>query len=500
MSNRSYLTKLVSLGIALLLGAIPALAGPAGAEPQQALSSWTQIWADEFNGSGGVNTGDWLYDIGTCYPGCPAANWGTGEIESMTNSTSNVFQSGGSLNIRALHSGTNPLTGWTSGRIETQRTDFQPPAGGGMAIEARIQLPNVTGAAAQGYWPAFWTLGAPFRGVYTNWPSVGEIDIMENINGVNTWYGTLHCGVNPGGPCNETTGIGGNASGFSPSLQAGYHTYRMEFDKSLSPQQLRWYVDGTQRFTINANQVDATTWNNATNHGFFVILNVAIGGGWPGNPTSSTASGGTMLVDYVRVYTANGGGGATATPTRTNTPNGATATRTRTPTRTNTPGGPTPTRTRTPTPGPTATRTPTPGGGGRDAYSTIQAESYNAQSGTQLETTTDTGGGQNVAYIANGDWLRYDNVNFGGASPVTVQTRSASGISGGGSGLVEFHLDSTTGPMIASFAIANTGGWQSWTTIPMNTTSVTGTRTLYIVFKSGQPADFVNVNWFYFTH
>jgi beta-glucanase (GH16 family) len=220
----------------------------------------------------------------------------------MSCGTENVFLSGGYLNIRAIHAGANPITGWTSGRIETARANFQPSANGKMAFEARIQLPNITGASAQGYWPAFWMLGAPYRGNYWNWPSVGEIDIMENINGLNQWWSTLHCGTSPGGPCNETTGFSGSASGFSPSLQSEFHTYRMEFDKSVSPQQIRWYVDGIQSYIVYSNQVDATTWNNATNHGLFIILNVAIGGGWPGNPTSSTASGGSMLVDYVRVY------------------------------------------------------------------------------------------------------------------------------------------------------------------------------------------------------
>ncbi len=318
----------------------------ASAKPVSALGAWTQQWADEFNGSGAVSGSNWIYDLGHCYPGCPAANWGTGEIAAHTNSTANVNQTGGHLAITPLRDGSG---NWTSGRIETQRTDFQPPAGGAMAIEASIQVPNVTGAAAQGYWPAFWTLGAPFRGVYTNWPGVGEIDILENINGTNTVYGTLHCGVSPGGPCNETTGLGGSRAGASPSLQAAYHTYRMEFDKSVSPQQLRWYLDGVLYHTVNATQVDATTWNNATNHGFFIILNVAIGGGWPGNPTASTVSGIPMNVDYVRVYYANGAGAATptrtntsgpaATATRTNTPGGPTATRTATPANTNTPTG-----------------------------------------------------------------------------------------------------------------------------------------------------------------
>jgi len=340
--------KKVFLQLFVVVALIAGVAGvglqqSALAKPASALGSWTLQWADEFNGSGPVSGSNWIYDIGHCYPGCPTPNWGTGEIAAHTNSTANVNQTGGHLAITPIRDGAG---NWTSGRIETQRTDFQPPSGGGMAIEASIQLPNVTGAAAQGYWPAFWTLGAPFRGVYTNWPSVGEIDILENINGANTVWGTLHCGVSPGGPCNETTGIGGSRAGGSPSLQSAYHTYRMEFDKSVSPQQIRWYLDGVQYHTVNANQVDATTWNNATNHGFFIILNVAIGGGWPGGPTGSTVSGVPMRVDYVRVYYANGAGGGNPTATRTNTP-----------------GGPTPTRTRTPTAGPTPTRTNTPPAG-----------------------------------------------------------------------------------------------------------------------------------------
>jgi beta-glucanase (GH16 family) len=264
--------------------------------------TWELIWRDEFTGSAGVNTADWNYDIGTSYPGGPA-NWGTGEIEVMSSSTDNVFQSDGYLHIRALHSGTNPHSGWTSGRIETVRLDFQPPPNGQMAVEARIQLPSVIGEAGQGYWPAFWMLGAPYRDHYWTWPGVGEIDIMENINGLNQWWGVLHCGTNPGGPCNEPTGRSRSVSGFSPSLQNDFHIYRIEFDKSVVPQQLRWYVDGVQQHTVLSSQVDEAAWDTATNHGFFIILNVAIGGDWAGNPTSSTASGGTMLVDYVRVYT-----------------------------------------------------------------------------------------------------------------------------------------------------------------------------------------------------
>ncbi|MDP9393100.1 MAG: carbohydrate-binding protein [Actinomycetota bacterium] len=136
---------------------------------------------------------------------------------------------------------------------------------------------------------------------------------------------------------------------------------------------------------------------------------------------------------------------------------------------------------------------------GRDAYSTIQAESYDGQAGTQLETTADTGGGQNVAYISNGDWLRYNGVNFGSTSPTTFNARVASGAAAGVSGIVEVRLDSTTGPLVGSFSVANTGGWQSWRTVPAGASGATGTHDVYLRFVSGQPADFMNLNWFSFS-
>jgi beta-glucanase (GH16 family) len=270
-------------------------------------SSWLLAWNDEFSGAAntGIDTNNWLYDIGKGYgcSGCPTA-WGTGEVESMSNSTANVYQDGaGHLVIKPIR---DSKGAWTSARIETRRIDFQPPAGGAMAVEAAIQQPNISGTAAAGYWPAFWMLGAPFRGNYLNWPGVGEVDIMEDINGLSSVFGTLHCGTSPNGPCNEYSGIGSGQVA-CPGCQTAFHTYRVEFDKSITPQQIRWYLDGVNFFTVNASQVDTTTWDNATSHGFFVILDVAMGGSFPaafgGVPTASTTSGIPMLVDYVRVYT-----------------------------------------------------------------------------------------------------------------------------------------------------------------------------------------------------
>ena len=151
-----------------------------------------------------------------------------------------------------------------------------------------------------------------------------------------------------------------------------------------------------------------------------------------------------------------------------------------------------------PTPPPTTATTSPPTGGGRDAYALIQAESFNGQSGVRVETTTDTGGGQNIGWLANGDWARFDNVNFGSSPARDFIARVASGAGGGVSGLVEVRLDNVNNAPIGSFAIGNTGGWQTWRTVPGNVSAVTGTHTVFLRFTSGQPADFVNVNWFQF--
>ena len=107
----------------------------------------------------------------------------------------------------------NSSGNWTSGRIETIRDDFAAPVGGQLEITASLQQPNVSGNAALGYWPAFWTLGTPFRTDGGQWPKDGEVDIMEDVNGLSSVYGTLHCGVSPGGPCHETSGIGSGQRG-----------------------------------------------------------------------------------------------------------------------------------------------------------------------------------------------------------------------------------------------------------------------------------------------
>ncbi|MGS2618035.1 carbohydrate-binding protein [Micromonospora sp. LZ34] len=449
------------LALALLTATTTVLAGvtvTANAAVPPPASGWSLVWSDDFTGSAGTlpSASNWIIDTGTSYPGGPP-NWGTGEIQTYTASTANVsHDGGGNLRITPLRDGSGR---WTSARIETVRSNFKPPSGGVLAIEGRIQMPNVTGAAAAGYWPAFWALGSPYRGNYQNWPGIGEFDVMENVNGINSVWGVLHCGVAPGGPCDEFNGIGASRACPGSTCQSAFHTYRFEWDASVSPQQLRWYVDGQLYHTVSQSRVGEPYWSQMTSHaGYFLLLNVAMGGAFPNGvaggatPTAATVPGRPMLVDYVAVYSR--GGGSTPPPT-----------------------------------------TPPPGGA-RDAYATIQAESFNAQNGVIVEACAE--GGQNIGALRNGDWVRFDNVEFGATPPRDFLARVASGAGGGVSGLVEVRLDSPTSPPIGSFAIGNTGGWQSWRSVPGNVAGVTGRRTVYLTFSSGQPNDFVNVNWFTF--
>jgi beta-glucanase (GH16 family) len=276
--------------------------GAAGdpAEPAQA----TEIWRADFDGAAGSlpPEEDWIIDTGTSYPGGPA-NWGTGEVQTYTADPANVQQNGnGQLQITALR---DEAGVWTSSRIETQRTDFAAPEGGLMRIEASLQLPNVTGEAGLGYWPAFWTLGADYRGNYQNWPGIGEFDIMENVNGGAETHGVLHCGVNPGGPCAETQGIGASL----PCTDCGtaFHEYAIELDRTAETEVLRWYRDGEEFHSVSSADMDAATWAAATDHGHFILLNLAMGGAFPdgvagqATPTAATVPGGQYLVDYVSV-------------------------------------------------------------------------------------------------------------------------------------------------------------------------------------------------------
>ena len=120
----------------------------------------------------------------------------------------------------------------------------------------------------------------------------------------------------------------------------------------------------------------------------------------------------------------------------------------------------------------------------------LQAEAYSAQSGAQTENTGDADGGKNVGWLGNGDWLRYENVTIGD----TVGARIASDNAAGGS--IELRLGSPTGTLLTTIPVTRTGGWQTWATKSATVKAPAGAQTLVAVMKSGQAADFVNINWF----
>ncbi|MGV9268669.1 acyltransferase family protein [Kitasatospora sp. NPDC003701] len=294
-------------------GLVPAVAAPAVAAPagpgKAGADGWTAVLRDDFDGPAGSrpSADHWQYDLGTCYPGCPAPQWGTGEIETMTDSTANVRLDGrGALEIvPTLENGR-----WSSGRIESRRSDLAPPPGGVLRIEASIALPDVTGPAAAGYWPAFWTLGSGLRDGYTGWPAIGELDVMEQVNGRDTVFGTMHCGTLDGGPCQEPKGLGSGDQFCGADCRTGFHRYAVEVDLTAGAEQVRWYLDGREYHRVTAAQMDRATWDKAVNHGLFLILNVAVGGNLPaalgGSPGPATEPGHPMRVDYVAVSTRGG--------------------------------------------------------------------------------------------------------------------------------------------------------------------------------------------------
>jgi hypothetical protein len=255
-------------------------------------SGWSTVFSDDFNGAAGSGpSSSWQYDTG------PGSSFGTGEIETMTNSPSNVHLDGnGDLDITALGSGGS----WTSGRIQTTTANVGAPAGGELEVTASIEQPNP--ASGLGYWPAFWMLGPG------QWPENGEIDILEDVNALSEHSGTFHCGTDPGGPCNETDGLGSGLQACS-GCQSGYHTYAAIVNRTnTADESITWYLDGNEFYSVSESQVGTAVWQAAVDHNFSIIFDLAMGGGYPDGvcgctaPSSATTSGGTMSVAYVAAY------------------------------------------------------------------------------------------------------------------------------------------------------------------------------------------------------
>jgi beta-glucanase (GH16 family) len=247
-------------------------------------SGWKLTWSDEFNGPDGsaVDPTKWKHDTG-------GTGWGNNELEYYTDGTQNAVVKGGYLVITATTDGASQYKcsygtcKYTSARLLTEGL-FSQKYG---RFEARAQMPT-----GKGLWPAIWMLGDNISTV--SWPACGEIDFMETIGtDISTNHGTLHMpsSYGPSGTYKLPNGA---------SYADAFHTFAIEWE----PGTVRFYVDEMLYETQKSNVPSGDTWE--FDHPFFLVMNVAVGGQWPGSPDSTTTFPQTLKVDWVRAYEKDG--------------------------------------------------------------------------------------------------------------------------------------------------------------------------------------------------
>jgi beta-glucanase (GH16 family) len=278
--------QLTSGPVAWATAAVAALLSCGGSERQPTSPSagpagpWHLVWSDEFSSSdgSGPDGSKWVFDSG-------GGGWGNNELQSYTDRRENSVIRNGVLAIRALK---EPFTGadgvrrdFTSARLKTLGR-FSQRYG---RFEARLRIPR-----GQGIWPAFWMLGDDIERV--GWPACGEIDVMESIGREPmVVHGTLH---GPG--YSGSRGIGASFKGSHPFAE-DFHVFAVEWE----PEAIRWAVDGVQyQSKTPADLPGGARW--VFDRPFFLLLNVAVGGNWPGSPDDTTVVPQEMLVDWVRVH------------------------------------------------------------------------------------------------------------------------------------------------------------------------------------------------------
>ncbi len=419
--------------------AILSLLAPLAIAASPAAAQLELYWADEFDGNS-LDTSVWERQEGdgTNY-GLPSG-WGNNELQYYTTFEFNSFVEDGSLHIVTYDI---PFAGfpYSSARIRT--LDAVEFAYG--RVEARIDLPK-----GQGMWPAFWML--PTDSPYGGWAAGGEIDVIEAVNQMTTIHGTLHFGnVWPG-----NTSAGGTFSNGTDFSQ-GFHVYAMEWE----PDAIRWYVDDQLYRTL-----PSSAWFSSPapanprapfDTPFHLILNVAVGGNFPGSPNGSTSFPQEMLVDWVRVYR------LAQTPFA-------------------------------------ATPHAIPGrieaedfdeGYPNEAFADCDAgnngAAYRTDSDVDIQSSTE--GGFNIGWMCAGEWLEY-TVDVASPGTYTLRARVASQ-STGGSLAFEFDGADVTGAM----SVPATGGWQNWTTVETQVELDAGEQVVRFV-NLGGPSDAFNFNWF----
>ncbi len=355
------------------------------------------VWADEF--TNGISS-DWNFEVGDI---------GVSNKELEYYRKENASVENGALVITAKHEDFGGKN-YTSARMNTNgKKSFKYGK-----IEARIKLPAFSGS-----WPAFWMLG---DNIWTDgWPNCGEIDIMEQVNTENHIFGTIHWNGGAG-----HTSYGNNSGAFNVT---DYNVYTIEWDVSS----IKWYLNGNLYST--ASILNGANNTAAFHNKFFILLNLAVGGAWPGYNIDNNAFPAKMYVDYVRVY-------QVAPCTTVSIPN------------------------------------------------VVQAENYCDMNGIQLEASSDIAAGQNVGYVDAGDWMAY-KITVPKTGEYAVQYRVSSNSAG-----ASLRLETLGGAKVyGSMNVPNTGGWQNWQTLTHNVQLTAGTQDIAIATSTGG----FNINWMDFS-
>ncbi len=234
----------------------------------------TLVWGDEFDTPGALDPSKWTYDLGNGSWG-----WGNNELQNYTNNPENVKVEDGRLFIFARNEG-----GYTSARVKSQGLyDFQFGR-----VDIRAMLP-----IGQGIWPALWMLGSDIT--TESWPACGEIDIMEMVgHQPRLIHGTVHWGPNNGQ--HQYYGSTAPALTFPETFADEFHVFSIEWQEN----EIKFLMDDVHYHTVTPSNMNGMAY--PFNDAFFFIMNVAVGGEWPGNPDETTPFPGFMAVDYVRVF------------------------------------------------------------------------------------------------------------------------------------------------------------------------------------------------------
>lgn len=407
----------------------------------QAQDAWELVWSDEFDGNA-LNSENWTPQTGTGTAYGLPAGWGNNELQYYTGFNDNIVVSDGTLKIIAREQNLGGRN-YTSARIRTlNKQEFLYGR-----IEARIKLPSTPGI-----WPAFWML--PTDSPYGGWAASGEIDIMESVNFADRIFGTLHYGSNW-----PNTQSAGPRFSDGTDFSADFHTYRIDWD----PETITWYVDDVPYGSVNSS-----TWFSTAAPGnplapfdtdFHLLLNVAVGGNFPGNPNGSSVFPQTLEVDYVRAYQ------------RTQLPFPDQAHQ---------------------IPGVIEAEDFDIGGQGYSYNDCDQVNNGGEYRETGVDVEVASEGGFNIAYMCQGEWLEY-TVDVQAAGEYELTARVASLATGGG-----FRIERDGVDLTGTVFFLPTGGWQQWQDVSVTLDLEAGEQVLRFVNMGAFDTEY-NLNRFTFT-